>query len=579
MNYSKILKLPQYFRNIQRLREIAAVLVRHGFGDLVRRIQLSKYVSKRIVTEDVNTDEQTKIDFSTRIRLVLEELGPTFIKFGQLIATRPDIFPDTLIFELRKLQDNVQPFDTETAKKIIADELKKDTSAVFLHFEDLPLAAASIAQVHRATLLNGRNVAVKIQRPNLDRILDTDTDILRGLAALVEEHIPESSQFNPSKLVEEFSRSLKKERDFLKEAKSMERFARIFSDVDDLIIPEVIKEYSTARVLTQEYIEGIRADLCIEQKRSPYFETNKDSIYTSYDYCDRKKFNGRKIVTTLNNVVLKSIFEIGFFHADPHPGNVLITPNSTVALIDFGSMGRLDPKRRLQVLEFLLALLSKDIEKLLLILQEHQITPKINDPTPLKNQIADILDTYLESNLGELNFSMILSEVFEIIRTNGMKPPPDLLLVAKAITALQYIGASLDPEFNPIKAIRPYLIKRYAAIIANPKVYAQYAMNIADGYKKLLEQFPGDVRTILRQFARGEFVVGHKLEDFELMYRHQNKIVNRAIMTVIGVTFMVLSIFIYDINRISSGLGIVLFSVGVVVLVRVWYAVFKSGGI
>lgn len=562
MDYAKVLKLPQYFRNLQRLGEIVGVLGKHGFGDLVQRLNLLSYLQTgmRVFRPSVLPDKRAALSFPTRIRLVCEELGPTFIKLGQLVATRPDIFPPHITHELRQLQDKVKPFPVEHAKELITKELGRPLSDIYATFEDVPLAAASIAQVHRATLKDGSQVVVKVQRPNLDRIIETDIDILRGLAALVEEHIPESLSFAPSKLIEDFARSLVLECDFLREAMHIDRFAGCFADQPNLIVPRVYNHFSSRRVLTEQYIHGLKAD-----------ETEK---ITSLG------IDCTAVVQTLNDVILRSIFEHRYFHADPHPGNILITHKGQVALIDFGSMGRLDKRRSMHILQFVMATLARDTDGMLRILHETQIAPPHLDELSLKTQVAEILDIYLDKPLGELNIAALLVDVFEVLRRYGILFPPDLLLVAKALTTLEHVGARLDPDFEPIQSIRPYLLQRYAREIANPKTHAHYLTTLLDSYRRLATDLPIELRALLRLLARQEYVLTTRNQDFDELRRHQNQMLNRALIVAFGLGMVAVGIYLASREAviIDKYAAYVFLGLGIFALFGAWRSIRRTGG-
>lgn len=560
MDYSKVLRLPQYFRNLHRLSEIVRVLIKHGFGDLVSRLQLTNYLQTKIeIFSPASRAEMQHLDLAARLRLVFEELGPTFIKFAQLISTRPDIFPQTVTDEFKKLQDDVPPFPFELAKERIESELGRPLAEIFERFDEIPLGAASIAQVHRAKLRSGHEVVVKIQRPNVDRIIETDTEILLGLATLIEEHIPESVQFNPFNLVEEFSRSLKLERDFEREAQSMERFSRRFSYLPLLVIPRVYEEFSTKKVLTQSFVEGRRGD----EKDDQYFD----------------KRTRKEIVETLNEVVLRSIFEDGFFHADPHPGNLLFTGDGRVALIDFGAMGRLERARSAEVLRFLLAILNRDLDRLLKVLYENQVVPPSLDELKLKNQVSELLDTYLGRSLGRLNLSALLGDVFEVVRHHGIKPPADLLLVAKSITSLQHIGAALDPDFDPVRSIKPYLVRQYVERLTNPYTYLNLGADLIDSYGKLLADLPVELRALIKHLARDKFSLSIRHEQFGDHKIHQSKMLNRAIMAAMGIVVLWSGVTLLTIPSVNQTVSSIVIAWGVLILVVTWFSVRRSGGI
>jgi len=562
MDYARVLKLPQYFRNLQRLSEILRVMVKHGFGDLVNRLNLAPYLESGIkLVFPAFPRQPLSTTFNTRVRLALEELGPTFIKLGQVISTRPDIFPVSLTFELRQLQDKVPPFPASESRKLIEQELGHAVEELFETFDDTPIAAASIAQVHRARLKSGDEVVVKVQRPNLDRILNTDVEILTGLASLIEERVPESRSWRPAQLVEEFSRSLKRECDFKREAQNIEIFGANFADEAGLLLPKVYRHLSTQLVLTEEFIDGIKTD-------------DVDAIQANQ--IDRKK-----VSAILNRVVLRSIFEHGFFHADPHAGNILVTRDNRVALIDFGMMGRLEKTRLNQILQFLVALFSRDMNRVLRVLHETRIAPLHIDEVSLKNQLAEIIDHYLGQSFDQLNLSQLITDIFELVRRHGVKPPVDLLLIVKSITTLESIGSSLAPEFVPFAIIHPYLMERYFKNMTDPALYASYLSDVADSYIKLLGDLPDEFRVIVQDLARGDLKVKFEPTHLVEARKHQNQLVNRALYASIGATLAIVGFVALSRSPepFHPALGYALISWGAILLFLVWRAVRRSGGL
>jgi ubiquinone biosynthesis protein len=560
MDIVKFLKLPRYFRNIHRLYEIVRVMMKYGFGDLVERLHISPYldISFEVLARSVFQRGLHNRTFEQRLRLACEELGPTFIKFAQTIATRPDIFPEVVTREFTLLQDKVPPFPARIAREIIEQQLKRPLREICEDFIDEPLGSASMSQVHAVRLIDGRKAVMKVQRPDLERIIDTDTEILLGLATLLEEHVPESRQFRPVKLVEEFGRVLIGEMNFVREAQAMTRFREAFSSEELLVIPRVFPEYSTSKVLTQEFILGVRADNDVTLNLSPE--------------------ERRNIVATFARVFTRSIFELGFFHGDPHPGNVLITPQKKVALLDYGAMGRLDENRQVQVLQFLLALLEQDLTTVVRVLQSHKMLPRKLDEILLRNQIQDVIDRYLYASLGNLNLAGLLTDVFEVVRYFGITPPPDLLLVARSLTACHHIGSLIDMSFEPISTLAPYLTQRYTRLVLSPHRRKKQLLGVAADYSRLLADLPVDLHNMLHQLSREEFTIYHKIRDSDGYLRHQNKMTNRWVMTFMGASILLAGTIFDGPTETAHSIKIALLLWGCVIFFLVWLAVKRSGG-
>lgn len=564
MDYAKVLKLPQYFRNLHRLSEILAVLVKHGFGDLVNRFNIFLHgeTSVKLANPSLFLEKRAQsLSVGTRLRLVCEELGPTFIKLGQLVATRPDAFPESVISEFRKLQDKVPPFPSEQAVEILERELGAPLERRFRRFQKQPLAAGSIAQVHRAELCDGTQVVVKIRRPNIERLIDTDMDIVRGLAALLEENVPELESIGPLRIAEEFHRTLRRECDFRKEAHHMTLFAQQHREETALIVPGTFPRLCGARVLTMEYIEGRKID---------------ELILSGQHLLD-----GPALARALTKVVLDSLFKHRFFHADPHLGNVLITSDNRVALIDYGAMGRIDRQRMYVILRFIAATLAKEPERMLQILKDEQLAPEEMDEASVRVQIWEILDSYLGKSLGALDLSRLLSEVFEVVRRYGIKPPPDVLMIAKSLTTLESIGTVLDPTFDPVQVIKPYVTSRYLHYLTDPRVRLERLRGLAESYQSLAADFPESARTVLGQLARGSLTLQTVDRNYPLIKEHQNRLLNRALLGALSTALLALGLLLRAFYQAGadSWIAYVLIALGIYGLLRTWLAIFRSGGI
>lgn len=561
---SAMLRIPQYFRNIQRLGEIAGVLVKHGFGDVVQRLELPHYLSGlRGFFTPGNDEDAPYYTIGVRLRCVCEELGPTFIKLAQVVAMRPDLFPESIIEEFRKLQDNAAPVPLNAIIARIEDELKQPINEVFSSFEELPLGSASIAQVHRATLRNGDEVVVKVQRPNLDRITETDLDILLGIATLLEQQIPETVSYTPRKLVQEFARTMKQERNFLREGKNLRQFAAQIAEDELIVVPLLYPALSTRRVLVQSYVEGERIDQIISS-------SNHQGANASYKH-------RQALLAALNKSVLRAVFEVGFFHGDPHPGNVLLTPDGQIALIDFGAMGRLDATRQIQIIEFLLAAFDHNHAGMIRLLKENLVTPLALDEVSLRTQFAEVIDAHLHGHTPRegINLTALISDIFDVARRYGIRPPPELLLVGRVLTSIQTIATALDPACDPIAMVKPYLINRYREVITSPNTYLKFAREVAHSYQHLLHDAPDDIRTIIKRMARGQFSIGHTQENFAEIARHQNRLFNRALLTIIGIALL----FTAPQFSSSSTASWLCIALGGLAIGRVLLAIRRAGGI
>ncbi len=441
-------------RDIGRLREISSVLMRHGFGEVVARLGLNRTRRDKESAPPRENDAErpeppgmaTQSTFAERLRRVLEDLGPSFVKLGQIASTRADLLPTELITELRKLQDRVPPVPFPEIREQIERSLAADLDELFESFETTPLAAASIAQVHRATLMvdgRSRQVVVKVQRPSIGATIESDLDLLHMLAALVERTFPETRLYSPVGLVQQFDRAIHDELDFSIEAENAARFARNFEEFPRIRFPNVYRSVSSKRVLTLEFFDGNKLD---------------DAIALG---CP-----GRAIAQLAVAAMVKQVFEDGFFHADPHPGNVIVlgpTEEPVLGLVDLGMVGRLSPRLRDLTLDLMIAALRQDYvgvtESLCAI-----GTPRQHlDQEAFGSEVAILAERYLGRPLGELSFASLMRDLVRLATKYGIEVPMDFILVGKALMTVEGIGKELDPDLDIMEEARPHfmlLLKR-----------------------------------------------------------------------------------------------------------------------
>jgi len=485
LNIGKIGIMGRKYQHAKRYKTILHVLIKYGFGDLVDSLKIKEHIE--IVVEKISGQQPAQIEKLSRperVRKVLEELGPTFVKLGQLLSTRADLIPLEYVQELSKLQDDVPPFPNEEVKDIIKSETGKFPEAIFYTFDDKPVAAASIGQVHRAILKDGEEeVAIKVQRPNIQRTIEVDLEIMLHLASLMERHAPELVAYHPTKIVNEFARSLEEELDYMAEASHIEHFARQFLDDETIYVPKVYRDLSTKRVLVMEFIEGIKASDFL------------GLINTGYDL--------KELASRGADSVLKQICVHGFFHADPHPGNVLFLPNNVICFIDFGMMGRINQQEREDLVDFVEAVIDKDENKLVSTLLKLTNTSVDPDKSELLRCLMEFIDRYAYLPLKELEIGQMLQSIVEILTKQSMSMKPELFLMVRALSIAEGLGRSLDPEFEIVKHVEPFIrrikITRYA-----PQRIARDLVDSGMELLRLFKEIPGEMREVLKSVREGK---------------------------------------------------------------------------
>lgn len=503
-------KFRQTYKDLKRVRQILNTLIKYGFGYVVDKLNLQSYISlgKRLFR--VPEREIIPGNAAGQFRLVLEELGTTFIKFGQILSLRRDILTEDFITELQKLQDNVPPFSIEQAREEILSQFGKPVEKLFASFDDKPLAAASIGQVHRAMLFNGKDVVVKIQRPGIKETIETDLSILTNLAKLIERYIPEAKLYDPVGMVDEFSHSIRRELDFRIEGRSADRFREMFNDSKIVYVPEVIWEFSGSHILTIEYSVGKKVT-----------DVEGDTQFR------------HRLAKNFNETYLMQIFEHGFFHADPHPGNVFILEDGRICFHDFGIMGHLDDEMVDNLANIFLAFMDKDIERMMDVYLEVGILTGEFDQKAFKRDLRDFLERYYDIPMKEFSFAEFMDGLVSIGRHYYIKLPTDLLLFGKTFMTVESIVRTLDPDFNLIENIRPYTTVLLRNRLFKPSGIYKNIINVGLELTRVLRTFPHDLRHILRHLKEGriEIQVKHdKLEDLEL---HIDKASNRLSFSLI----------------------------------------------
>jgi len=501
------MRLASSVRNADRMRDITEIAVKHGFGYWFERHQLRNLLPKgwRGTPKPMGTRGE-------HMRKMFEDLGPTFVKFGQLLSTRPDAMPADIIVELRKLQDDVPPFPIEVAEKTIESELGLTVERLFLEFEETPVAAASIGQVHRAVLPNGDPVIVKVQRPEADHKIRADIDLLYQLAHIIRDHGPGDLFIDPVGIVDQFARGIRNELDYRVEARNAERFQENFRDDHTVHIPKVYWQYSTSRVLTLELVRGAQL---------------ADIDKTAMDMYER-----RKLATTIAECWLKQIYIDGFFHGDPHPANIFVLDDGAIGLVDFGIAGRLSENDRQNIISLFLDIMNERIENI----PKHLVALGVDFPRHKEaefiNEARDMFTKYYGANLDELDPVAVMRDVFGAIYRLQLKLPTQYLLLERAAATLEGIGTELYPGFNVFEFARPYthefLRRRYS-----PENIATRGGRELQAYFTLLKDFPMQLHDSLDQINRGELKVNFVHRNLEDLMRRFTILTNRLVVAIV----------------------------------------------
>jgi len=505
-------------RDVARLREIVTVLLRHGFGAVVQELQLQdRWITNTLL--ELRGQAEAHLPIERRLLLALQELGPTFIKLGQMLSTRPDLFPPALIEELQSLQDNVPPLPIEAVREVIRAELRADVDTLFDDFAVTPLATASMAQVHSARLKGtGLEVVVKVQRPHLEPQVAADLEIMSFLARALETHFPETRMFSPAGMVAEFEKAILKEIDFRNELDNLERFRRNFADTPGVYFPEPYRERSTARVLTMERIIGTK----ISQIATPAFDVEG-------------------VLRSALNAVLQMIYSDGFFHGDVHPGNLLIRADNTVCFIDVGLCGRLSPRQRDHLTDLLVATVRHDwpaVARLFWNMTEHG-KDSTRDYRTFEADVTEHAERWFGSGtVADIEFSAILKDLIGLALRHRIRMPPDYTMTFKAVITMEGVGKQLRPDMDLLAEAQPY-VTRVVAERYHPQRLLETGYSTIRELADTLGTLPETLRVILEDLRAGRALVNiesRQLDSLRQTYAHtQHRTVIGALAGVCAV--------------------------------------------
>src|SRR5215813_424521 len=490
--------IPSTMADLNRLHEIIRVFSIAGFGDLMKHMRLeaaTEYTGKIMGWKHV--DDIAHLDHPQRVRRVFEVLGPTFVKLGQILATRPDLLGPEWITEFEKLQWQAPPLDFETLRRQIEEDLGAPLDDIFAEVDTTPLAAASLAQVHRATLKDGTQVVLKIQRPGIRPIIESDMRLIAHLASLAEKHVPELAAYHPQQVIQQFVKSLQNELNFMTEGHQADQVAANFEDHDQIVIPKVYWEWTKPRVNFQEFVNGIPG-------------VNLHAI-------DAAGMDRRRIAQTGARAVLKMIMRDGLFHADPHPGNFFILPGERIAFIDFGMIGRVSEVRRQQIMKLLQALLQNDAEGLCAILLEWS-GREGDEPGELLAAVEEFLSKYAGKSMSLMDLSAMVGDLLALVRDNKLTMPPDQAMLLKVFVSLEGAFKKLDPSFDIMVAIQPTL---HEAVIdqLSPQALGKRGLKLVTQYAELFADLPKEIRRGIYSVKTGNLKIRIELSQFEQLQR------------------------------------------------------------
>jgi len=483
LSIKKLGAISRTYRHLNRYQRILRVFFKYGFDDIVEMLHIDQYLETGLQMINRKPREQIdKLSRPVRLRMALEELGPTFIKLGQVLSTRSDFISPEYLNEFSKLQDEVPAFSYEEVEKIFLAETEQKPEQLFLEFNRKPLAAASIGQVHKGVLEDGSKVVIKVQRPDIEKIIAVDLEILGHIASLMEMYLEELQGHRPTAIVDEFARTISNEIDYTVEIANIERFARQFEGNSEIYVPKVYRDFSCERILTMENIQGVKAS-DIELLR-------KQGVDLSL------------VAERGANLVMEQIFVHGFFHADPHPGNIFILPDNIICFLDFGMMGRLSRQNREDFTDLLLYIVGRNERKITDSVLKLTDQYEEVDRDALSRDLSEMLDHYLYLPLKELEAGKILQDLLELVSRHKIFFKPNLYLMMKALTTVEGVGLGLDPNLELIKLAEPFMKKVKSDRIRLNRIVEEAGLTTSD-YIDLFRDLPEELRSILSQLRQG----------------------------------------------------------------------------
>ncbi len=557
----KFLRINSNITSIRRYLYIVRVLSSYGFDQALETMGLADVMvrSRRLFRKSL--PDITRLTAAERMRLALEELGPTFVKLGQILSTRPDVIPQAFVREFEKLQDNVPSFPFEEVLAQIAAELRGPVEQFFADIDAVPLAAASIAQVHRARLLSGESVVIKVRRPGIVNVVESDISALMALAGLAERHVSGSELYDPVGVVREFARTIRREMDFSREAHTIEKFRDNFIKTPWMYFPRVYWEQTSRAVLTMEYVAGVKV-------------SDEEKLRS-------QGLDGKLIARRGSDSFLEMVLNHGFFHGDLHPGNILILPDNVICLLDYGIVGRLDEGLKTFLTDILAAIVNRDMDEVVsLLLFAGDISDSL-DTRALKRDLFNFIDGYYEIPLQEVEVGRMLMEFIEIITIYSIRIPTDLLLLAKSLVQVEGMGRSLDPTFNMVEHLRPFIVKSIREKFS-PRRVSRDINQILVSYLNLARNIPRDLKEIINRVNRNKFKIDLEHRGLDKFTADFDRSINRLSTSMILAAMIIGSSIIMQTDKGPKLMGfpmLAFMGYSIAGIVGLWliYAIIRSG--
>jgi len=546
----------RFLKNLRRTGEIAAVFINHGFGDMVDRIGLTKYLNwgRRKLSKDAT--EHHSLTRGERIRLALETLGPTFVKFGQVLSTRPDLIPVDIVEELRHLQERVPPFPEKAAIETVERALKMPIRDCFAYFENECLASGSLGQVHAARLKDGSNVVVKIRRPRVVMEVERDLALMHELAAMIQKRIPEAEVFDPVNLVRNFERTIHRELNFLREARTIDEFRRMFASDASLYVPAVYSDLCSEDVIVMERIDGYRVD----------------DVASIPPLAQRQK----QIARNGARIFMKQAFEYGLFHGDPHPGNFRIQCDGSICLLDYGMIGTLDESMREQIVDIFVAIANNDYRKSSrTVLRIGQPLSNVDERLFMADY-RDFVDCYYGLPLDKFDISKLLTDFVTLLATHRIRCPADLMLLIRALIHLDAVGRTIDPGFNLAEEMIPYF-KRLLRDRYRPGYLWDRLKQEAGDLARVAHEIPMEASDLLKKFNRNELGFNFELRGLDHMITELDRSSNRIVVGLIIASSILSSSVLIRSGATADWFSIPIYVLSILLGVWLIYGIFRSG--